>query len=179
MIYAATGTHPAPFDRLARALDAWAIKQGEEVVYQGVLPTVELKQVKQVTLLSPQDHLAMIQRARIVVTHAGPATVMDVLECGKTPVVIPRDPDFGEHVDDHQMRFAERLLKDGGVVSKLVDLERVLLREHMQAPSPQRDPQVRSDATAERVESLVCATVERMPITLWRRGIRWLFLGSP
>jgi hypothetical protein len=49
----------------------------------------------------------------------------------------------------------------------------------MPAPSPQEDTQARSDATAARVGSLVRATVERTPITLWRRYVRRLVLGSP
>jgi UDP-N-acetylglucosamine transferase subunit ALG13 len=33
------------------------------------------------------------------------------LSAGHVPVVVPRNPAFNEHVDDHQMRFAQWLAK--------------------------------------------------------------------
>jgi UDP-N-acetylglucosamine transferase subunit ALG13 len=47
----------------------------------------------------------MIRAARVVITHGGPGSIMAVLAAGKAPVVVPRDPRYGEHVDDHQVRF--------------------------------------------------------------------------
>ena len=42
-------------------------------------------------------------------SHGGPSTVMDARASGRLPIVVPRDPDRDEHVDGHQMRFADHL----------------------------------------------------------------------
>jgi UDP-N-acetylglucosamine--N-acetylmuramyl-(pentapeptide) pyrophosphoryl-undecaprenol N-acetylglucosamine transferase len=53
-------------------------------------------------------------KANSVICHAGVGTIMTALQVGHTPVVVPRQARYGEHVDDHQLdiatRFAERSL---------------------------------------------------------------------
>ena len=179
MIYVATGTHAEPCDRLLRVMETWAVEQGEEVLFQGAKPGVSFKSLQHVHLLSPKAHREAIQRARVVVTHAGPATIMDVLEQGKVPLVVPRDPEYGEHVDAHQIRFAGRLGDDVQVVQRLADLPG-LLKCPPGAPSETEvDRQARSDEVAQRVGALVTDLVTRHgPVSLWRRAIRRAVLGS-
>lgn len=47
--------------------------------------------------------------ADAVVSHGGPATITEARRYGHVPVVVPRDPTLGEHVDGHQQAFARRL----------------------------------------------------------------------
>lgn len=54
-----------------------------------------------------------IADADLVVTHAGVGTVLDVLDGGKLPVVVPRRSSRGEHVDDHQTDLARHLSEAG------------------------------------------------------------------
>lgn len=56
--------------------------------------------------LSPDQMRAAIARADVVITHGGPGTISDARHGGHRPIVFPRDPQHGEHVDDHQQRFA-------------------------------------------------------------------------
>lgn len=49
------------------------------------------------------------QDADVVVTHAGVGTVMDLLDLGICPVVVPRRAAHGEHVDDHQQQIVDLL----------------------------------------------------------------------
>jgi UDP-N-acetylglucosamine transferase subunit ALG13 len=51
--------------------------------------------------------------ADVVVCHGGPATITEARQAGHIPLVVPRDPRRGEHVDDHQLRFARRLARSG------------------------------------------------------------------
>jgi hypothetical protein len=64
----------------------------------------------------------------VVITHGGPGTISDAQRSGHRPIVFPRDPSRGEHVDDHQQRFAawcaERDLVD--LAREVDDLERLL-----------------------------------------------------
>ncbi|PPG43393.1 glycosyltransferase [Pseudoclavibacter sp. RFBA6] len=62
--------------------------------------------------------------ADIVITHAGVGTVMDLLNLGKSPVVVPRRAASGEHVDDHQQQITALLEKlDLGVPVQVDDLD--------------------------------------------------------
>jgi UDP-N-acetylglucosamine transferase subunit ALG13 len=51
--------------------------------------------------------------ARSVVCHAGVGTIVTAIRAGHTPVVIPRQPGLGEHVDNHQMDIADRYAARG------------------------------------------------------------------
>lgn len=48
----------------------------------------------------------MMQKARIVITHGGPASFIMALQEGKTPIVVPRMSKYNEHVNDHQLDFS-------------------------------------------------------------------------
>jgi UDP-N-acetylglucosamine--N-acetylmuramyl-(pentapeptide) pyrophosphoryl-undecaprenol N-acetylglucosamine transferase len=58
----------------------------------------------------PPDVLtAAIEAADVVVAHAGTGSALMALLAGKRPVLIPRLPERGEHVDGHQVQFANWL----------------------------------------------------------------------
>lgn len=57
-----------------------------------------------------------IERADLVITHAGVGSVLTALRSGRHPVVIPRISSRGEHVDDHQAELA-RVLGDRGLAT--------------------------------------------------------------
>lgn len=70
-----------------------------------------------------------IRSADVVISHAGTGSAVTALECGKRPILVPRDPSFGEHVDDHQEQIAAELSRRNlavvtpisGLSSQLVD----------------------------------------------------------
>ncbi|MDQ6527209.1 glycosyltransferase [Nocardioides sp. LHD-245] len=68
-------------------------------------------------LLDPAALAELLDRADAVVTHGGPGSIMDAREHGHLPVVVARDPRLGEHVDDHQQRFARFLARTGLIVT--------------------------------------------------------------
>jgi UDP-N-acetylglucosamine transferase subunit ALG13 len=108
---ATVGTHEDPFDRLLQELDR-LVEVGEitePVFCQSGYCTYVAKHVECVRQL-PFDELQQKMRdARIVITHGGPATIMQALAHGKVPMVVPRQAEFGEHVDNHQVRFARKI----------------------------------------------------------------------
>jgi UDP-N-acetylglucosamine--N-acetylmuramyl-(pentapeptide) pyrophosphoryl-undecaprenol N-acetylglucosamine transferase len=73
--------------------------------------------------LSRNDLLDAVADADVVICHAGVGTILDLLERGVHPVVVPRRQARAEHVDDHQYEIAE-YLADHGVVT-VVDAERL------------------------------------------------------
>jgi len=108
MILVTVGTHEQPFDRLVRACEPLAAL-GERVVVQRGVSTVVPAGCQVVDQLEPAALLSAMESARIVICHAGPSTIFEAAALGHVPIVVPRDPRHGEHVDDHQLRFAARL----------------------------------------------------------------------
>jgi len=139
MIFATTGTHDQPMDRLLEWLDEWAAESGEEVVVQVMRTDMVPQKVKRVSCVEPQRWRTLVRQARVVVTHAGPASIFEVQELGKTPVVVPRSAALGEHVDDHQERYAATL---GPLVPTVSTREE--LWASLQTPPPSRDAHDRS-----------------------------------
>lgn len=120
MIFCTVGTHEDPFDRLLRALDA--LPGDEPVVIQSGYSTYAPTRCTAEKMMPFDRVQARMQEARIVITHGGPASIMQALAHGKVPIVVPRQSAFGEHVDDHQVRFARKIADRVLVVLDIADL---------------------------------------------------------
>lgn len=104
------GTDYHPFSRLVQWVDAWVGAQEpgyRSVVQHGYTPPPILGEGRK--LLAHDELQSLIADADIVVMHGGPASIMEARGLGKVPIVVPRDPRHGEHVDGHQLRFARRV----------------------------------------------------------------------
>lgn len=106
MILVTVGTHEDPFDRLVRAADDLAHHVAEPVVVQRGYSHHPAPACEVFDILPPAAFDRYVREARVVVCHGGLATVDQILARGKTPIVVPRRPERGEHVDDDQVRFA-------------------------------------------------------------------------
>ena len=118
MIFVTVGTHEQQFDRLVRCIDEMR-HQGEiqeEVVIQTGFSTYEPKYCRWEKTFPYQKMQQMVRDARIVVTHGGPSSFFMPLTMGKIPVVFPRQEQFQEHVNDHQLRFCRQLKERGGSI---------------------------------------------------------------
>jgi UDP-N-acetylglucosamine transferase subunit ALG13 len=110
------GTDYHPFARLVGWVDRWLARQGEQVdavVQHGTAPAPRFGRAAD--YLEHAEFLTLAGSAQIVVCHGGPATIAECRRLGHVPVVVPRRPDLGEHVDDHQVRFCDRLAAKGMV----------------------------------------------------------------
>lgn len=124
MILATVGTHEQPQDRLFRELERLILagEIAEDVVAQVGHSDFRSDHMT-VHRMLPYDALQdALRAARRVITHGGPATIMQAFAVGKVPVVVPRQSAFGEHVDDHQVRFARRVADRCLVVLDIADL---------------------------------------------------------
>ena len=127
MIVVTLGTHPKPMDRLVLELDRIAREDPEfgSVVITAAAFTVAPIHARAIGI-APYDSLVeMIGAADAVVTHGGPASIALAIAHGHSPIIVPRDPRYGEHVDDHQVRFASWLSgrRDVVVVRDVRELE--------------------------------------------------------
>lgn len=56
---------------------------------------------------------AAIEDADLVFAHAGTGSCLQILDSGRSPVLLPRSQAHGEHIDDHQELIAEELALRG------------------------------------------------------------------
>jgi UDP-N-acetylglucosamine--N-acetylmuramyl-(pentapeptide) pyrophosphoryl-undecaprenol N-acetylglucosamine transferase len=77
--------------------------------------------------MSSERFQSNLREADVVVTHAGVGTILQLLEEGVFPVVVPRDKKRNEHVDNHQYQIAELVEKLG--------IGMVLTPERINAPA--------------------------------------------
>ena len=103
MIFVTVGTHEQNFNRLLKEIDN-LVECGiivDEVIVQSGYSDYESVNFKKSSFLGYTDMESLIDEARIVITHGGPATFMSVLAKGKIPI--------DEHVNDHQLEFCKRV----------------------------------------------------------------------
>jgi UDP-N-acetylglucosamine transferase subunit ALG13 len=113
------------FTRLIKEMDEIAGKIDEEVVMQiGTVP-YEPQNSKYFRYTSYQENLSYFQKASLVIGHGGTGTILNALRFQVPIVVVPRRHHYGEHVDDHQVELAQRLVGNEliKVVYELEDLE--------------------------------------------------------
>lgn len=108
MIFVTVGTHEQGFERLIEKVDD-LVRDGkikEDVVMQIGFTQYKPKYCKWQKLFPYSEMKEMMQKARIVITHGGPASFIMALQEGKTPIVVPRMAKYNEHVNDHQVDFS-------------------------------------------------------------------------
>lgn len=127
MIFVTVGTHEQPFDRLVSYIDDLK-RDGvirEDVFIQTGFSTYEPQYCRWSKLIPYEEMVKNVQEARIVITHGGPASFIMPLQNGKTPIVVPRQSRFGEHVNDHQVEFAKAMEQRMGTIISVFDIEKL------------------------------------------------------
>lgn len=117
MIFVTVGTHEQSFDRLIKELDNLVERKiiNEEVFIQTGYSHYKPKYCSYKDMISYDEMVKYTKDARIVITHGGPGSIFLPIQYGKKPIVVPRNPEFNEHVDQHQIDFAKRMANDNRV----------------------------------------------------------------
>ena len=127
MIFVTVGTHEQPFNRLVECVDNLK-KDGvirEDVVIQTGYSTYEPKYCKWQKLFPYQKMVKMVDEARVIITHGGPSSFIMPLQVGKTPIVVPRRHEYGEHVNDHQVAFSKAVADRMGTIVVVEDTDKL------------------------------------------------------
>lgn len=127
MIFVTVGTHEQPFNRLIQKVDELK-RDGiikDDVIIQTGFSTYEPKYCQWSKLIPYQQMVKNVADARIVITHGGPASFIMPLQIGKTPIVVPRQHQFNEHVNDHQLEFARNVAQRMGNIILVEDIEKL------------------------------------------------------
>ena len=118
MIKVALGTEKFPMVKvlewLERAIDEGLIPADEEIRVQSgaTLYTPKYKTITLTPIVQYPEQMADFKDARLSIIHAGMGNVLDLADLNKVPIVIPRDPALGEHLDGHQLDFCEVAKKE-------------------------------------------------------------------
>lgn len=112
-IYVSVGTHEQPFQRLldavAHAVDAAGDHRYIVQYGVGTWSSSSSRVEKAVDYLTPEGVREALSWADILVSQASPGNIFGALDAGVWPLVLGRKHAHGEHVDDHQVRFASVL----------------------------------------------------------------------
>lgn len=124
MIFVTVGTHEQPFNRLIKEVDR-LVETGvikEEVFIQTGYSIYEPKFCQWSRLISFDQMSEFMQKADIIITHGGPATFMSAIANGKKPIVVPRQEKYNEHVNDHQVDFAQQVKERYDSIEVVTDI---------------------------------------------------------
>ena len=156
MILVTVGQERFPFDRLLRLVDeAMASGEVEGPAFAQTGHSSYVPRFFPCAAFLPPDKLReLIRRSTLVITHGGVGTVVQCLEEGKVPLVVPRDPRRGEHLDGHQLEFSARMEVEGRVLVARDDAEfQVKLRNYGRL-AQELGPGCRRPMTAPLIEFL-------------------------
>ena len=126
------GNASQPFGRLISAIDAQRQALPAPVHVQHGTTPCAAHWASAVPFLSPADYDRCVRQADVVITHAGAGSILNAIQAGKVPIVMPRLSRLGEILDDHQVEFADALeaagrvlvVRDPADVGRLVDAAR-------------------------------------------------------
>lgn len=125
MIFVTVGTHEQQFNRLVEYMDKWGATHKEEVIVQTGYSTYRPKNIKWSEFYSYQKMIELVNKARIVITHGGPSSFIMPLQVGKTPIVVPRQHRYAEHVNDHQLKFAKEVERRMGIIIVAEEIDKL------------------------------------------------------
>lgn len=110
MIFLTVGTQE-PFDRLVRAVDAWAATH--EVPVFGQLGRLTADSYRPAnfpfeSFISADEFQERLEASRLMVGHAGMGSIISALTFGKPLLMMARRAALGEHRNEHQLATAAR-----------------------------------------------------------------------
>lgn len=178
----AVGTDRHPFDRLLGWLEEWHVETGDRVGLTVQHGHTRAPAVPGAVPFLGHDALqAAMADADLVVCHGGPATILEARRHGHLPIVVPRDPSRGEHVDDHQQLFARRLGAAGMVA--LCESQEELRRSLATGLADPARFAVAADARGHDAQRAAVARVgqivDDLVATAARRRAWWRIWGRP
>jgi UDP-N-acetylglucosamine transferase subunit ALG13 len=122
LVLCLVGTDHHPFDRVIGWCDTLADQHPEirVLVQHGWSDPPRVADGQ--AFLEKAELVAALGEAHVAISHGGPGLISEVRDAGLLPIVVPRDPERGEHVDGHQQRFVARVAKSG-IVDEVGSLE--------------------------------------------------------
>ena len=105
MIFVTVGTCVS-FHRLVKHIDFLAVQLNEDIVMQTGESTYDPVNCEFSSFFPSLDHY--IGKARLVISHGG-FSCIEIIKQHKPLIIVPRQHRYQEHMNDHQVEFAELL----------------------------------------------------------------------
>jgi UDP-N-acetylglucosamine transferase subunit ALG13 len=151
LIFVTVGSQ-MPFDRMVRAVDDWASARNRSDVFAQIGDTHwRPRHIKWTQFMEPADFDAAIQRATVVVAHAGVGAILAALGAERPIVTLPRRADLGETRTDHQFATAERF-RHLRIEVALDEHELTAILDRLDSLTPGQ--KIPSEASAELIETI-------------------------
>lgn len=120
-MFVTVGNATQGFTRLLEAVDTAAGNGvfGDEKVFMqaGNNPHFQATHCQQEPFVEMQRFEALLKEATLVISHGGAGTLINLLQNGRIPIVMPRQREYSEHVDDHQIELVRALASEGRVIA--------------------------------------------------------------
>ncbi|MBU3142586.1 PssE/Cps14G family polysaccharide biosynthesis glycosyltransferase [Clostridium sp. CF012] len=126
MIFVTVGTHEQQFNRLIKKVDEL---KGKNIIKEEVFMQIGYSNYLPVNcdykkLLTYEEMTKYIMSANIIITHGGPGSIFLPLKYNKVPIVVPRNPLYKEHVDEHQIKFVKKMESQNRIIA-VYDIEEI------------------------------------------------------
>ena len=118
MILVTLGTQKEQFTRLLDYIENSNIK--DEIIVQAGHTKYSSKKMKIFDFIPYDKMNEYIEKADLIITHAGTGSILMPLKKGKKIIACPRIAKYEEHVDDHQLQIVE-VFKEEGHILELSD----------------------------------------------------------
>ena len=116
MILVTLGTQKQDFSRLLKYIEESNII--DEIIVPAGYTKFNSNKMKIFDFINYDDMERYIEKADLIITHAGTGSVLTPLKMGKKVIVCSRLSKYGEHVDNHQKQLTE-VLKEAGYILEL------------------------------------------------------------
>ena len=130
MIFLTVGTHPQQFDRLLEKVDELMGKGKINGPVFGQIGNSEYepKNFEFARFLGLNEFNGAMEKADLVITHAGEGNIGIGLQLRKKMVIVPRLKKFREHTNDHQLELAGKIGESGMgiIVNDISGLEKAI-----------------------------------------------------
>ncbi len=109
MIFVTVGSQKFQFNRLLKEVDE-LIETGkikDDVFAQIGVSDYKPKNYKYKEFITQEEFNDYLNKADIIITHAGTGVIVNSVKKGKKVIGVPRLAKYGEHVDDHQIQLID------------------------------------------------------------------------
>lgn len=130
MILVTVGTHYMDFSRFLKRIDEIAPFVKQEIIVQRGHTKYIPKNCKSFDFVPSLEQY--YKKASLVVMHGGSSVWEFMYESTKPIIIVPRQAKYKEHINDHQVDFAEYMDKELGVktIYEMSDLTPELLNTY-------------------------------------------------
>jgi UDP-N-acetylglucosamine transferase subunit ALG13 len=143
-----------PFDRLVRAVDAWAAARNRDDLFAQIGESeFQPNRLKWAHLLDPAEFKQRYEASQAIIAHAGTGSIIAALQLGKPIVIMPRHSSLMETRNDHQIATAKRFRHYPGVAVAWNESELPALLDGIDAMAAQ-PPSLGAHASPELLQAL-------------------------